>query len=183
MRIITGKARGSKLISPPTIETRPTLDRIKEAMFNILSNKIIIEDSIVLDLFAGTGSLGLEAASRGAIKCHLIDKGMETFPCLKQNVDKLHFGDICTIYNKDSYEMLEDFNKYNEKFNLIFIDPPYAKEMIPPAIETIDEYNLLIENGLIVTKIDTKETIYQGSSNIKLIESRKYGNTTVCFYK
>lgn len=180
MRIIAGKARGRKLLSPEGMGTRPTLDRIKESIFNIIQGKV--SGAKVIDVFAGTGSLGLEAASRGAEKCYLIDKGDVTFSLLKQNIENLKFEDCCEAFRLDSYEALRRFSNNGEIFDLIFIDPPYCKEMIPEAVELITKGNLLKEDGLIVTKIDTIEEIYKGNGIINLYDVRKYGNTTVCFY-
>lgn len=181
MRIIAGKARGRKLIPPATMETRPTLDRVKEAMFSIIQG--YVPDAVVIDVFAGTGSLGLEAASRGAKEVYLIDKSSVTFPLLKQNIENLKFTDFCTAFNMDSYEVLKGFGRKNKVFDLIFIDPPYCKEMIPEAMKIIKENNLLSEDGVVVTKIDSIEEIYEGNESIKLTQSRRYGNTTVCLYK
>ena len=163
MRIIAGRARGRKLLSPATYETRPTLDRVKEAMFSMIQG--YIPDATVVDVFAGTGSLGLEAASRGAKECYLFDKSSVTFPILKKNVYNLKFEDFCHPLNIDAYEGLKILAKKGKVFDIIFIDPPYCKEMIPEAIKVIKENNMLDNNGIILTK------------------SRKYGNTTVCFYK
>lgn len=181
MRIIAGKARGRKLIPPATMETRPTLDRVKEAMFSSIFG--YIQDSIVIDVFAGTGSLGLEAASRGAKEVYLVDKSPVTFPLLKENIEKLRFSDFCTPLNMDSYEALNLLASKGKVFNLIFIDPPYCKEMIPEAMKMVYEKNLLHKDGVIVTKIDTIEEIFSGYENIVLAKSKKYGNTTVCYYK
>lgn len=181
MRIIAGKARGRKLIPPATMETRPTLDRVKEAMFSSIYG--YIQDSIVIDIFAGTGSLGLEAASRGAKEVYLIDKSSVTFPLLKENVENLKFDDFCIPLNMDSYEALNFLANKGTVFDLIFIDPPYCKEMIPEAMKMISEKNLLQKEGIIVTKIDTIEEIYSGYEDIVLVKSKKYGNTTVCYYK
>ena len=181
MRIISGKARGRKLLSPPTSETRPTLDRIKEAMFNIIQG--YVRDAVVIDVFAGSGSLGLEAASRGAKEVYLVDKSPNTFPVLKQNVENLKFQDFCHPLNTDAYGALNSLADKGKVFDLIFIDPPYLKDMIPNAIKIVKERNLLQRDGLIITKIDTIEEIYEGYENIKLYNSRKYGNTTVCFYR
>lgn len=181
MRIISGKARGRKLIPPATMETRPTLDRVKEAMFSMILG--YIPGAVVIDVFAGTGSLGLEAASRGAKEVYLVDKSPITFPLLKENVENLKFSDFCFPLNMDSYEALRSLAIKDKIFDLIFIDPPYCKEMIPEAMKIIKENNLLQKGGLIVTKIDTIEEIYEGYENITLTQSRKYGNTTVCFYK
>lgn len=180
MRIIAGRARGRKLLPPDTMETRPTLDRVKESMFSIIQN--YIPDSVVVDVFAGTGSLGLEAASRGAKEVYLVDKSNTTFPILKKNVENLKFQDYCFPLNLDSYEALKMLSKKGKVFDVIFIDPPYCKEMIPKAIEIIKENNLLKKDGIIVTKIDSIEEIYQGYKEIQLLKSKKYGNTTVCIY-
>jgi 16S rRNA (guanine966-N2)-methyltransferase len=181
MRIISGLAKGRKILSPEGMGTRPTLDRIKESIFSIIQNKVY--GKVVLDMFSGTGSLGLEAASRGAKQCYLIDKGKETFSFLKKNVENLGFSNFCEALNIDSYEALSYFEKKGIIFDLIFIDPPYLKDMIPPAIELIYSKNLLAKDGLIVSKIDSSETIYEGNEFIKVYDTRKYGNTTVCFYK
>jgi 16S rRNA (guanine966-N2)-methyltransferase len=181
MRIIGGLAKGRNLLSPVGMGTRPTLDRIKESIFNIIQNYTY--GAVAVDVFAGTGSLGLEAVSRGAKECHLVDKGAETFAFLKQNVENLKFGDKCHCYNMDSYKALELFTQKNMIFNIIFIDPPYLKDMIPPAIELITKGKLLAPNGIIASKIDSSEKIYEGNEVIVLTDYRKYGNTTVCFYK
>lgn len=181
MRIIAGKARGRKLISPATMETRPTLDRVKEAMFSMIQN--YIDDSVCIDVFAGTGSLGLEAASRGAKEVYLVDKSPVTYPLLKDNIINLKFTDCCTSLNMDAYDALKSLAKKGKIFDLIFIDPPYCKEMIPEAMRIIRENNLLSSNGIIVTKIDSIEEIYPGYDGIELIKNRKYGNTTVCLYE
>lgn len=180
MRIIAGVARGRKILPPDGMQTRPTLDRVKENIFNIIQNRV--NDSVVIDVFAGTGSLGLEAVSRGAKECYLVDQHPSTFKLQKQNVENLGFQKQCVSLNMDSYAALKDLGKKNKVFDLIFIDPPYAKDMIPPAIQIISDMNLLKKDGLIVSKIDTSENIYEGNEKILLTESRKYGNTTVCFY-
>jgi len=181
VRIIAGKARGRKILSPATYETRPTLDRVKEAMVSMIQG--YIPEATVVDVFAGTGSLGLEAASRGAKECYLFDKSEVTFPLLKENVENLKFTDFCHPLKIDAYAGLKMLAKKGKRFDLVFIDPPYCKEMIPEAIKTIKENDMLNEDGIIVTKIDSIEEIYEGYEDIKLTRSKKYGNTTVCFYK
>lgn len=181
MRIIAGFAKGRKLLSPEGMETRPTLDRIKESIFSIIQNDVPY--AIVLDVFAGTGSLGLEAVSRGAKQCYLVDKSPITFPLLEKNVENLNFKPMCKCLNMDSYNALHKLSEDGIVLNLIFIDPPYMKNMIPKAIEIICDKNLLDRKGLIVTKIDSSEEIYEGNGKINLTNFRKYGNTTVCFYR
>lgn len=181
MRIIAGIAKGRKIIPPDGMQTRPTLDRVKENIFNIIQTKI--SNCTAIDVFAGTGSLGLEAVSRGARECYLIDMHPTTFKNLKENVKNLKFEDKCVCLNMDSYAALKDLANKKKVFDLIFIDPPYSKNMIPPAIEIIHEGSLLNKDGIIVTKIDYLEKIYDGYKNIKLVDFRKYGHTIVCFYK
>ncbi|MGL4451568.1 MAG: 16S rRNA (guanine(966)-N(2))-methyltransferase RsmD [Sarcina sp.] len=181
MRIISGKARGRKILSPATMETRPTLDRIKEAIFNIIQG--YVPDSVAIDVFAGTGSLGLEAASRGAKECYLVDKSPVTYPLLKKNIENLNFEDTCTALNMDAYMALKSLNAKGKVFDLIFIDPPYLMDLIPEAIQIIDDNNMLQEDGVIVSKIDVTEEIFEGTENIKLFRTKKYGNTIVNLYR
>lgn len=181
MRIIAGIAKGKKILPPEGMGTRPTLDRVKENIFNMIQFRVYGTKAI--DVFAGTGSLGLEAVSRGAKECYLVDMGEKSFSLLKQNVKSLNFEDKCTCLNMDSYEALKMLASKGMIFDLIFIDPPYLREMIPPAMQIVDDNNLLNRDGLIVSKIDSSEEIYQGTDNIKLTDYRKYGNTTVCFYE
>ena len=181
MRIIAGSARGRKLLSPVGMGTRPTLDRIKESIFNIIQDRT--RGAVVVDMFSGTGSLGLEAASRGAEKCYLIDMGDTTFDMLQKNVENLKFDGKCKCLKGDTYKYMQEFANEKIVFDLIFIDPPYAKDMIPPAIELIATNSLLRKDGLIVCKIDSSEEIYEGNLIIHLSDLRKYGNTTVLFYK
>lgn len=182
MRIISGIAKGRKLLSPEGIETtRPTLDRVKESIFDIIQNEVPY--AIVLDAFAGTGSLGLEAASRGAKECYLVDKSPVTYPLLKKNVENLKFTDFCNTINMDSYDALKYLADRGKIFDIIFLDPPYCKNMIPPAVDIISDKGLLKKDGLIVTKIDSEEELYKGNEYIELIRDKKYGNTTICFYR
>ncbi|MTK11149.1 MAG: 16S rRNA (guanine(966)-N(2))-methyltransferase RsmD [Clostridiaceae bacterium] len=182
MRIIAGLAKGRKILSPVGMDTtRPTLDRIKQSIFNIIQNRVY--GATVVDVFSGTGSLGLEAASRGAKECYLVDRDKVTFSFLAKNVENLNFGEICKCLNMDSYKALEELSKRKITFDIIFLDPPYLKNLIPPAVEIIEKEGLLDKEGLIVTKIDTKEELYQGTEKIILVDHRRYGNTTVCFYR
>ena len=191
MRIIAGKARGRKIKGPinegretktgEVKATRPTLDRVKEAMFNIIQNKTY--NAHVLDVFAGTGSLGLEAASRGARSVYLVDVFKETYDLLVENIEHLGFNKECSSYLLDYREALKRFGAKGEVFDLIFIDPPYLNEMIPVAIELVDKHKMLSQDGVIITKVDSRETIFEGLGDLKVVEERRYGNTTLVFYQ
>lgn len=191
MRIIAGKAKGRKLLAPlnegrdtrtgELKATRPTLDRVKEAMFNIISHKI--PEARVLDLFAGTGSLGLEAASRGARSVVLVDTFRETYDLLVENIASLGFNKECSSLQLDYMEALRRLALKNEVFDIIFIDPPYLNDMIPPAVEYVVRHGLLDPDGVIVTKVDSRESIFPGLEKLHIVVERKYGNTTLVFYQ
>ena len=121
MRIISGTARGTKLYTLEGLTTRPTLDRVKEALFNIIQNEI--PDSIFLDLFSGSGAIGLEAASRGAKKVILCDKSKEAIQIIKKNVEKTHLKEKIELYNTDYEDLI--INKLAENVDIVYIDPPY----------------------------------------------------------
>ena len=183
MRIISGIKKGHIILSPTDgyETTRPTLDRVKEAMFSILQNHIV--SSIFLDLFAGTGSLGLEALSRGAEKCYFVDESESTYKILRKNIEKLKFESLSRSFNMSALNALKKLKGEGVVFDLIFIDPPYFKNMITPCISYIENNNLLKNEGRIMTKIDSSEEVFSGTNSIKLLEKRKYGNTSLVWYK
>lgn len=191
MRIISGTARGRKLLSPKNEgritekgemrATRPTLDRIKVSMFNIISHKIY--GARVLDMFAGTGSLGLECASRGAKEVVLVEKFKETFDILNENIVNLGFREVSRAYHRDSYEFIKSLGSKGEKFDIIFVDPPYLNSMVEESVKLIDEYDLLTNNGVIISKYDKDEPIYRPEGKFELVDERKYGNTILGFYQ
>ncbi len=191
MRIIAGTRKGQKLLSPlngmretkvgdPTA-TRPTLDRVKEAMFSIIQHKI--HDADVLDIFAGTGSLGLEVVSRGAKSAVFSDNYKETYDLLVENIDNLRFNKECRSIFADYREVLKKMSREKLSFDIIFIDPPYLNGMIQPVIEEAEKEGLLKEDGVIVTKVDSSEEISEGFGSIVKVMERKYGNTTLAFYQ
>ena len=191
MRIIAGTKKGRKILSPHNkgkitkkgdIEaTRPTLDRVKEAMFNIIGHRVYKSD--VLDMFAGTGSLGLEALSRGAKRAVFLEKYKETYDILNTNIKDLGFDDVSNLVLGDSYISLRKLYDKNKSFDIIFVDPPYLNDMVKSSIDLIFEYNLLKKDGLLVSKYDTSEELYEGKENLKLKDKRKYGKTYLGFYE
>ena len=144
MRIISGKARGTKLYTLDGTATRPTLDRVKESLFNIIQNDI--EDSTVLDLFSGSGAIGLEFLSRGAKRAVLCDSSKDAIKIIKQNVQKTHFEEKVEVYNMEFTKLVERLQ--NQKFDIIYIDPPYESNF---AIKTVE---IILENKLVDTNCD-----------------------------
>ena len=155
MRIISGKARGTKLYTLEGTNTRPTLDRVKESIFNIIQNEI--EDATVLDLFAGSGAIGLECLSRGAKKAVLCDKSKEAIQIIKRNIQKTHMEEKAQIINADYENCLEKLK--NEQFDIIYIDPPYATNYIFKSLEKIKEIGIVKKESIIIVETDDEQRI------------------------
>lgn len=180
MRIISGTARGTKLYTLEGDNTRPTLDRVKEPLFSIIQNKI--KDSIVLDLFSGSGALALEALSRGAKKAILCDNSFKAIEVIKKNIEKTHFEQKAKLLCMDYKKCL---NKINEKIDLIFLDPPYEANIAVKSLEIIINNNLLSEDGLMVLETDDEkrelEQIKNLKNNINVYDLRTYGRVKLIF--
>ncbi len=184
MRIIGGKHRGTKLYTLEGLNTRPTLDRVKEALFNILQFEL--PQSTVLDLFAGSGALGLEAISRGAQRVILCDKSPEAIHIIEKNVDKLKANQPIQIIHNDYLLALELLKKQKEKVDIIFLDPPYQSDFVEKAIQKIVQFQLLNENGIILIETDRTEEIIPKIDQFKafeLYDQRKYGRAGLLFLK
>jgi len=181
MRIISGLARGTKLYTLEGENTRPTLDRVKEPLFSIIQN--YIKDSVVLDLFAGSGALGLEALSRGAKKAVLCDKSYEAIEIIKKNINKTHFEEKTKVLCMDYKKCL---SSVADKFDIIFIDPPYKLDIAVNSVEIILDNNLLSPDGIIIIETDEEEREIQkikNLSNIEIINLRTYGRVKLIFLK
>ena len=181
MRIISGKARGTKLYTLDGTATRPTLDRVKESLFNIIQNDI--EDSTVLDLFSGSGAIGLEFLSRGAKRAVLCDSSKDAIKIIKQNVQKTHFEEKAEVYNMEFTKLVERLQ--NQKFDIIYIDPPYATDFIKISLEKIIEYELVNENTKIIVETDDETRILNQieKMDVEITDKRKYGRATIIFLK
>jgi 16S rRNA (guanine966-N2)-methyltransferase len=183
MRVISGKARGTKLSSIESLSTRPTLDRVKESLFNIIQNNL--RDAVVLDLFAGSGQLGIEALSRGADKAYLCDINRDAVKMIKQNLEKTKLKDKAVVINEDYKKALRTLNT-NEKFDIIFIDPPYKEDIAVDSIIDIIHESRLKENGIMIIETDEIERDLREINkieNIKIIDQRKYGRASLIFIK
>lgn len=181
MRIITGRMRGTKLFTLDGLNTRPTLDRVKEPLFSIINFKL--DDANVLDLFSGSGALGLESVSRGAKKAYLCDNSRDAIRIIKQNIEKTKTENETEVIFKNYEKALEEFSDKNIKFDIIFLDPPYKTEFAEKATEIIINRNLLNKDGIIIIETDTKETVLQNLEklNVKVYDERKYGRVTLLF--
>lgn len=171
MRIISGKYKGKKLNGFNIDGTRPTMDRVKESLFAMIQNHI--NGSIVLDLFAGSGALGLEAISNGAKKCYLIDNNQIAIKTIKEN--SINIKEDINIINIDYKKFLKETK---EKFDIIFLDPPYQSNQLNKALKIIEERNLLNENGIIICEYEKIEPI----TNLKLLKNKSYGPKNIKIY-
>lgn len=177
MRIIAGSARGKRLKSPKGMLTRPTQDRIKESLFNILEN-YGLRGTTVLDLFAGTGALGLEAMSRGADKAIFVEH--RTGKIILDNIIYCRFEENCVIIKKDVYQYLKTMK--GSQFDYIFADPPYDKGHVQPVIDYVGEAKLLTDQGILVMEHTKKERITVPDT-LDLFRVKEYGDTVISFLK
>ena len=182
MRIIGGLARGTKLFTLEGLNTRPTLDRVRESIFNIIQNDI--KDSVVLDLFAGSGAVGLESISRVAKKAVLCDMSKEAIEIINKNVKKLRMEEKVQILCIDYENLLKNTQ---EQFDLIYIDPPYNTNYVSNSIKLINDRNLLAEEGIIIAETDeeerVKDEIDKLKTSINIYDTRKYGRARLIFMR
>lgn len=174
MRIITGSARGAKLKTPKGQDTRPTADRVKESMFNILGR--MVEGRTVLDIFAGTGNLGLEALSRGAGSAVLVDKA--TAALIGENARHTHLDSKAEVIGADVYSALSRLSAQGRSFSLIFCDPPYHCGLWERALSSLDASGLLAYEGILVVEHGADENEYPELKNLQLALNKRYGHTT-----
>ena len=176
MRVISGKYKGRVLKGFDIDGTRPTMERVKESLFAMIQNNI--KDKIVLDLFSGSGNLGIEALSQGAKYTYLVDYNKIATKTIKENLNNLKITNALVI-EKDYLLALSFFKQNNIKLDIVFLDPPYKSKFINKAIEYIEKEDLLNEDGLIVCETDCEEIICKYS----LIKTRRYGSKIVSIYK
>ena len=179
MRVVSGKVRGLQLKTIESDSTRPTKDMVKEALFSILMSKT--PDSIFLDLFAGSGGIGIEALSRGAEKAYFSDNNIECIKVIKDNLTKARLIDDAIVFHGDYLKMLDEIKEV--KFDIIFIDPPYNRGLGIKAIERISSYNLLKTNGVLILEADEVEEIPDTIGMYERFNYKKYGRNVLNFYK
>lgn len=177
MRIIAGKAGGLKLKSLKGREVRPTLDRVKESMFNIIA--FYLPGAEVLDLFSGFGSLGIEALSRGAKKADFVEINKSHLKIVEDNLKKARLFDEAELFNQDVYLYIKSCSR---KYDLIFMDPPYEEDMTAEAVNLILDNHLLKENGLIISEKSAAEKTEE-FEGLSIIKNKRYGNSLLTIYK
>lgn len=171
MRIISGRSRGSKLFAPEGMDTRPTLDRVREAIFSMIFTKV--EGAKVLDLFAGSGAMGLEALSRGAAECDFVDIAPVACQCIRKNLEKTRL-EGARVTNTDFKSFL---GKCSSGYDLIFLDPPYESGYYHTALDIISQRGLLNQEGIIVAECSDPDGF--DCRGFVIDRQRKYGKASV----
>ena len=178
MRVVAGSARGTVLKTPEGMLTRPTADRVKEAVFSILH--FDVEGAAVLDLFGGTGQLGIEALSRGAKKAVFVDQQAKACDLIKENLRRTKFTAQGSVIRGDYLEYLK---RTKEKFDIILLDPPYAEIFLENALKCIAEIDILGDNGIIVTERPAEKPLDIAMPGFTRSRDYKYGKTVVTLYR
>lgn len=179
MRIISGICRGRKLTPLEGLDIRPTSDRIRETVFNILGTRV--KNARVLDLFAGTGALGLEALSRGASHAVFVDVSAAACRTIRQNIDRCRFSGQTDLIQQDLFFPLHDPAVTTRCFDLIFMDPPYDREYIKKIVEKQTIAAILSDSGIIVAEHATKERLSFPLNGLDIFRQKKYSRTTISF--
>ena len=179
MRVISGKLKGRVLKGYNIEGTRPTMDRVKESLFASIQD--YLDDSIVLDLFAGSGNLGIEAISNGASKCYFVDNNKECIKVINENINNFNIKNQSIVLNKDYKDALNYFDSNNIKFDIIFVDPPYKYNIKSELLDIIINNDILNDNGIIVFEYSNDEEI--DNNNFNLFKSKKYGDKYISIYK
>lgn len=179
MRIITGSAKGQKLKAPRGNAVRPTADRVKESLFNIIAGRV--EGAQVADLFAGTGNLGLEALSRGAAAAVFVDSSQASLTLVRENAALTHLNARAEFYRLEAAAAVSRLSQAGRRFDLVFCDPPYNRGLAAAILQTIDRTPFLATGGLIVLEHSQHEPVPADLATLSIIRTQRYGETLVTF--
>ena len=179
MRIISGTAKGRRLQSPKGMGTRPTSDRVREAVFSILGERI--HDARVLDLYRGTGAMGLEALSRGAKEALFVEKDRRVTKVLASNIESCGFGGICTVASRDVQAFLKSAEE-SQGWDIVFADPPYAGAEGSLTLSALSKRAKSLKRSLVVLEHSPENDPGPAPPGMDKVDSRRYGNVTVSFY-
>jgi 16S rRNA (guanine966-N2)-methyltransferase len=182
MRVIAGECKGRTLKPVPGHSTRPTTDKVRESIFNMIGP--FFEGGFALDLYGGSGALGIEALSRGVEKVIFVDRDAKAVSVIKENLTQLGYNDKSEVYRNDSYRALKALKKRELPFSLILLDPPYHKQKLEKDIETILEFGLLKNNGQLVAEHLVEIELPEIIGELKKVKYESYsGTTAVSIYR
>ncbi len=180
MRIIGGEFRGRKIRQPGTGAVRPTKDRIREAVFNIVAAEV--PGAKVLDIFSGSGAYGLEAVSRGAEKAVLVESDRSSAGTISENVRALGVGDKVRTEVADAFETVESLSEDKERFDLVFADPPFGKGLAKKTLLIINQYDILFPSGLLIIEHHAEECLPETEGNLSVYKKKTYGDILISVY-
>jgi len=179
LRVIAGIAKGRKLQAPPGIKTRPITDMIKEALFNILQPRIL--NSSFLDLYAGSGSVGIEALSRGAANAVFVDNDAQAVKIIRQNLD--HCKLQGEVYHSDIFDFLRRMVRQKRSFDIIFADPPFTQEnLFKKTINALDSAELISPQGVVIIRVPRNTELSSQLNQIEMVRKNLYGESALYFY-
>ncbi len=181
MRVVSGKCKGHPLKAVPGMSTRPTTDKVKEAIFNIIGP--YFDGGIALDLFGGSGGLGIEALSRGMDKAIFVDRNGKAVQTIRQNIESCKLAEQAEIYRNDAERALKALLKRELSFDLILLDPPYKDQKIVSLMSIIDTHGLLKKTGIIMAEHAVEVELPQQIGNLTRTKYENYGITAISIYK
>ena len=178
MRVIAGTARGRRLKELPGMDTRPTTDKVKESLFNII--QFDIEGRRVLDLFGGTGQLGIEALSRGAARCTFVDTNRQAAAIIRENLKMVGFDRLAEVHQTDAAAFLAGCR---ERYGLIFLDPPYQSQLLENCIQTVAKFDILSEHGIMVCESAAEKQLPELEAPYEKGREYRYGKIKLTVYR
>jgi len=181
MRVISGKAKGRRLVAPKGGAIRPTADRIKESLFNILPRDF--SGMKILELFAGTGNISIEALSRGAESALLVDASDRSARIIRENLRRLELTDRAQMWVMPVRRALNAVGRQGSKFDVIFLDPPYDQKLVGRSLELIASVDPIYPTGLVVAEHSVRETLKTSYGSLSLNDQRRYGDTLLSFFR
>jgi 16S rRNA (guanine966-N2)-methyltransferase len=187
MRVISGSARGTKLKTVEGLETRPTIDRVKEALFSSISPDVY--GSIVLDLFSGSGALGIEALSRGAEACAFVDMSKDSVAVIGENLKKTRLDSNSRVYMKRSSDFIRSDSKSflriceRSAFDIVFLDPPYGSDLVGQSIRGMMDHGIVSADTVIVCETNGSEKLEDTYSFFTKVKEKKYGKIIITIYR
>ncbi len=181
MRVISGTARGISLNAPEGMGTRPTTDRVKENLFNMIQREI--RDKAVLDLFSGSGALAIEALSRGACHAVLVEQDKKCYTVINDNLKRTHLSERVRILQTDMATALRQLQREGGRFDLVFMDPPYQKGWVELTLKMLAESHLLNPEALVVVEHESVDASPDEIGSLKRMNLKKYGRTALSLYR
>lgn len=181
MRVITGKAKGRRLKAPKGMNTRPTSDRIKEALFNIIGDSLI--DRKILDLYAGTGAIGIEALSRGSDSAVFVEKSPHVVKIIRANLELTGLAEKAEIICQDVNYAVGVLASQGRTFDIIFLDPPYLRSLLQKSIEALVQQDIISPGGLLIAESSNLDTLSEQYGSLRAFRKERYGDTILSFYQ